>query len=85
MVPFNTEGLYELRFLTFIEESPQSNKYAQVLFTAEQYKKLSQAIMEMYPSTGYEGENQTFDIIGSDETHPLPDLKTYYTQEEIDN
>lgn len=85
MVPFNTEGLYELRFLTFIEESPQSNKYAQVLFTAEQYKKLSQAIMEMYPSTGYEGDNPTFDIIGSDETHPLPDLKTYYTQEEIDS
>lgn len=81
----NTEGLYELRFLMFIEESPQSNKYAQVLFTAEQYKKLSQAIMEMYPITGYEGDDPTFDIIGSDETHPLPDLKTYYTQEEIDS
>jgi len=81
----NTEGLYELRFLTFIEESPQSNKYAQVLFTAEQYKKLSQAIMEMSTITGYEGDDPTFDIIGSDETHPLPDLKTYYTQEEIDS
>lgn len=49
------------------------------------FKKLSLAIMGMYPITGYEGDDPTFEIIGSDETHPLPDLKTYYTQEEIDN
>jgi hypothetical protein len=85
MVPFNTEGLYELRFLMFIESAPQSNKYSQILFTQEQYKKLSEAIMEMYPIKGYEGDNPIFDIIGSDETHPLPDLKTFYTQEEIDS
>ena len=85
MVPFDVEGLYELRFLMFIESAPQSNKYSQVLFTKEQYKKLSQTIMEMYPITGYEGDNPMFNIIGSDETHPLPDLKTFYSQEEIDN
>jgi len=41
MVPFNTEGLYELRTVVLIETAPQSNKYNKIALNKEQFKKLT--------------------------------------------
>lgn len=41
MVPFNTEGLYELRTIVLLETAPQSNKYNKIAFNKEQFKALT--------------------------------------------
>lgn len=67
------EELYTTRLLCFLETSPQSNKYHQVLLNAEEFKRFSFSIgdkTEDLPN----GAQGTF-IKMSEETYALPDLK----------
>ncbi len=41
--------LYNVRLVCFIEESPQSNKYFQLLFTEDQFKEVSKTIESIFP------------------------------------
>lgn len=42
--------LYELRLLILLETDPQSCRYEQILFTAEQFLKLSNFISNLFPA-----------------------------------
>lgn len=41
--------LYSLRVVALLEDTPQSNTYYQVSFNAEQYKKFTGFLQEMFP------------------------------------
>jgi len=67
------EDIYSTRLLVFIEDNPQSNKYHQMFFTPEEFKRISMAIGK---DTGR--KNGRLDIIEfqqSVETYALPDLQ----------
>lgn len=40
--------LFETRFIVLLETRPQSNKYRQFCFSKEQFKKVSQAVADLY-------------------------------------
>lgn len=65
----------ECRVLVFIEARPQSNKYCQIVFDAEQFNKLSFAIQRVCQS----GSELTglVDIQTSSEEYLLPDLQSF--------
>lgn len=76
----DTDSLYELRMLVFLENEPQSNKYSQVILNNEQFKKLSDCIAEIM---GGNVKNDSLrnnyvetDITLSEENYWLPDLQS---------
>jgi len=70
---FDTHDLYELRLLVFAELEPQSNKYAQVLLTADQFKAVSDAIAKVVRQGG--GDREVCELQTGTEEYTLPDLK----------
>lgn len=68
--------LYEQRLVVMLETEPQSNKYWQVILDEEQFKKVSNAVSEVFPKgdptdlkPGYEIKVMTL----SEEEYELPD------------
>ncbi len=77
------EDLYNVRTIVLTETAPQSNKYAQVMFTEEQFKAFSQHTAELLGSSEYKPD---FIVVTRDETHLLPDdTKVWYSTEEIND
>lgn len=70
--------LYGTRLLIFLEDSPQSNKYRQILLTSEEFKKASFAIGEVVEQ---EGTDQTVKLEMSTELYDLPDLQQTYEED----
>ena len=66
-------ALYGIRTLIFIEDTPQSNKYRQVIVGPKKYKKISDAISQG-KIKGKDGDLQIVAIEMSDELYNLPDL-----------
>ncbi len=68
--------IYEIRVVIMIETFPQSNKYAQMKLSKEQFKSVSDYISSLLPKTsnGLIALNVSDDIVAE-----LPDsLCTYY-------
>lgn len=68
--------MYGTRLLVFLEETPQSNKYRQVLLTKEEFKKMSLSVGE--PTGKEEGGNDVVEMQLSDDLYDLPDLTEHY-------
>ena len=48
-VPQNiVDSLYELRLIVLIEDEPHSNRYYQVMFNEEQFKKVSGSVSKVF-------------------------------------
>lgn len=70
--------LYTQRLLVFLESGPQSNKYRQMILGPEEFRRVSDVLMEVMEATG-----KTVEVGGrlveirnyklSDETYKLPD------------
>lgn len=69
--------IYSQRMLVFLEISPQSNQYRQVLLTPKQYKKVSDSIFIKLIEKKPDGK-QIVEIEESDEIYTLPDLMDIY-------
>lgn len=73
------DSLYSVRMLIFIETSPQSNKYQQVMLTDTQYGSVSRAVHDQFQKDpNHKCMNPECDGIAlliSDKVIPLPDLK----------
>ena len=67
--------IYEQRLLVFIEQEPQSNKYCQVIFTQDEFKKLSDTIGKENGLTEDGLEKRI--MCESEEEYTLPDLQSY--------
>lgn len=68
--------LYEQRLLVFVEVSPQSNKYHQVVFTKPQFKKLSVQLARIFPTVKYPDGYKVINLNESKEEYRLPDLSS---------
>lgn len=64
--------LYKLRMLLFLEVEPQSNQYAQVILSPEEYKRVSAAFGTIVDKDGAQEQVKT---MCSEETYTLPDLE----------
>lgn len=71
MTHIDKYDLYKTRLLVFLEEDPQSNKYRQIILTAEQFKNMSDAVCTVESRIG-DDEEVTMRL--SDEIYTLPDL-----------
>ncbi len=68
--------LYIQRMLVFLETEPQSNKYHQVMLNAEQFKKVSDAIIvSTKPDASLKPGYDMAEIEMSEEEYTLPDLQ----------
>jgi len=63
--------LFEVRLLVFLETSPQSNTYKQVLLSAEHFKNVSDAVAGQFIRMDGIYEEVTARL--SEDTYPLPD------------
>lgn len=63
------------RLLVFLEVSPQSNKYQQVLFTPEEFNRVSQSIGTVVAT---EGKKQDVELQLSNQIYDLPDVMEHY-------
>lgn len=66
--------LYETRMLVFMETSPQSNKYNQVMLTPEQYKAVSGEISTLISVDKENPNKEIRELDLSEEVYTLPDL-----------
>lgn len=69
--------IHEQRLLVFLETDAQSNKYNQVLLSPEQFKKVSDAIINT-KRTGEDlkPEMEEVELTTSEEEYDLPDLQS---------
>ncbi len=70
----------EQRLLVFIETTPQSNKYNQILFTPEEFKKISDNIGVILNKSDDQIKSgfEMIEINQSEEIYTLPDLQSVY-------
>lgn len=69
------DAMYGTRLLVFVEESPQSNKYRQVILDPEEFKRVS---MNLGTVTGkLDDQTENVEIQMSDEIYNLPDLQQH--------
>ncbi len=71
------DQLYNIRMLMFMETSPQSNKYRQILLTDSQYRKISKTLEDSHPSVHKDPtrpDHVDVELTLSDNTYTLPDL-----------
>jgi len=67
---------YTQRLLVFLEEEPQSNTYRQVLLSADDYKRVSDAIsIEAFKNPAFKEDYEQVMLALSDDIYPLPDLQ----------
>ena len=66
--------LFGTRLLVFVEESPQSNKYRQIILNAEEFKKVSFSIGTI---TSRNGDDEMVEFQMSEELYDLPDLQEH--------
>jgi len=64
--------LYGIRLLVFLEESPQSNEYRQVVVDPKKFKEISDAVCKVEEK---EGDEELVSIRLSEEIYKLPDLR----------
>lgn len=64
--------LYGTRLLVFLEDSPQSNQYHQVILNPTQFKRVSDAISNV---VGRNGDDEDVEMELSVDTYKLPDLQ----------
>lgn len=89
MIEVDPSKLYEARLLIFFEEGPQAGKYRQLLLTYSQFKKVSQAISEVFPVVPAEELPElkpgikVYDVELSDELYELPDVQSINNYEGI--
>lgn len=71
--------IYGVRVLVFMESEPQSNKYNQLIFNNEQFRKVSKIIGDVYPYLGKEKETDIdlYKLNQSHEVYDLPDLRQF--------
>lgn len=74
MMQPNLSHVFEKRILIFIETAPQSNKYKQIIFTAEEFPRITKSIGT---PVGMEGDIQVVEIEESNEIYDLPDLRSH--------
>lgn len=74
----DVSSLFEQRLLIFLEDSPQSNKYHQVVFTQPQFKAMSDTMAIVFGGKPDGDEMEEININMSMTTHTLPDLQSYY-------
>lgn len=74
MKPSDTSGLYISRLLVFVEESPQSNLYRQVMLNPVQFKKVSDAVVTVEKPQDKDGIEQV-SFNQSEELYTLPELQ----------
>ena len=80
METIDLADLNEKRLLVFIEDENLPNEYHQIIFTAEHFKKVSDAVVENFPKTnkdmrkGYE----MVEFQQSEKTYKLPDEFSSY-------
>lgn len=70
--------VYGTRLLVFLEDSPQSNKYRQLIFTPEEFKKVSLSVGTV---EGKRGDDELVRLQESEETYELPDLMEHLSEE----
>lgn len=78
MQKIDSHELWVTRLLVFLETSPQSDTYHQVILNPEQFKAVSDAIAEVLST---QGDMETINIELSAETYKLPDLQEIYIKE----
>lgn len=71
MIPSNIDELYTIRMFIYLESSPQSNKYHQIILTREKYKKLSQFMFENIMDKCDDCDKKAWEV--EDEFISLPD------------
>ena len=69
-----TSIVYENRLLIFLEDKPQSNTYRQLMFTAEEFQRVSLAIGSVIRKQS--DGSQLVNLNESNETYKLPDLQS---------
>lgn len=74
-------SIYETRLLVFMEGEPQSNMYHQLLFTADEFQKVSFSIGMIVRGKDINGITLVR-LRESKEQYKLPDLKTIYEPKE---
>jgi len=79
MQKIDSHELWVTRLLVFLETSPQSDTYHQVILNPEQFKAVSDAIAEVLSTT--QNDIETINIELSEETYKLPDLQEIYIKE----
>lgn len=75
MQTIDLADLYNKRLLVFIEDDEVSNEYHQVIFTAEHFKKVSDAVANGFIKTteGIREGHEAIEMIQSEKTYKLPD------------
>lgn len=68
-------GIYETRLLIFLETSPQSNKYCQVILSKREFKKTSLTLGKIVDK---KGKQEKVTITLSQKEFTLPDLQSNY-------
>ncbi len=89
-IVFDTRELYSSRIVILIEAGPQENKYFQIVLTKEEWMKVSAVLQAQMPhcedKSHKHDSNCHIMTVKDDVSFPLLDsLKTWYTQDEIDN
>ena len=67
--------LYELRLAMFLEDEPQSNYYRQIIFNADQFKRMSDLLDEILKEGAF---------ISSQLTSLPTELNSYIDEEELE-
>lgn len=65
-------AVYAIRLLVFVEETPQSNHYHQLMLDDKQFKELTTCISRLFPCE--HGRDKHSDLEVGDACHTLPDL-----------
>lgn len=68
------DELYEQRLLVFIEIGAQTNKYRQILFNPEEFKKVVMSVGKVVRKD--EDGIEEVEIVESEEIYTLPDLQS---------
>lgn len=69
-----SQELYSIRTLVFQETEPQSNKYKQIIFTPEEFKRTAETIGKIIKKSTDESHIDIIEVTLSDEVYMLPDL-----------
>lgn len=69
--------IHEQRLLVFLETNAQSNKYNQIILNQEQFKRVSDAIVnESRAGDDLKPGMEEVEITASEEEYDLPDLQS---------
>lgn len=78
MIPIEIQSLYECRILIFLEESPQSNRYRQVVLDPAQFVAMNQTLRSCFSEKIIDENKHLAEIIITPKPYLFPDLPSHY-------